>query len=83
MIEISLHRGSKVLFESARFFVLWSAEALPIVREVREVCEREKREIQREKDGSDVTTVALKLAMSLHFPLPKIRTFRFSLHTCR
>ena len=23
------------------------------------------------------------LAMSLHFPLPKIRTFRFSLHTSR
>ena len=24
-----------------------------------------------------------QLAMSLHFPLPKIRTFRFSLHTSR
>ena len=36
-----------------------------------------EREIQR--DGSDVTIVALKLAMSftIHFPLPKIRTFRF------
>ena len=58
--------------------------------------EREReREIQTERDGSDVTIVALKLAMnlhfpcqkfaqlamSLHFPLPKIRTFRFSLHT--
>ena len=46
--------------------------------------EREReREIQRERDidGSDVTIVALKLAMNLHFPLPKIRTFRFSLHT--
>ena len=46
-------------------------------------------------DGSDVIIVALKLAMSLHFPMPKIRTFavgshfplpkyrtfRFSLHT--
>ena len=32
---------------------------------------------------NDVTIVALKLAMSLHFPLPKIRTFRFSLHTSR
>ena len=58
-----------------------------IVREVLLVRERE-REIQREreKDGSDVTIVALKLAMnllamSLHFPLAKIRTFRFSLHT--
>ena len=43
--------------------------------------EREReREIQRERerereiDGSDVTIVALKLAMKLHFPLPKIRT---------
>ena len=26
------------------------------------------------RDGSDVTIVALKLAMSLHLPLPKIRT---------
>ena len=71
-----------------------------IVREVLSVRERE-REIQtdreRERDGSDVTIFALKLAMnlhfpmpkirtmamSLHFPLPKIRTFRFSLHTSR
>ena len=29
---------------------------------------------EREIDGSDVTIVALKLAMNLHFPLPKIRT---------
>ena len=33
--------------------------------------------------GSDVTIVALKLAMNSHFPLPKIRTSRFSLHTSR
>ena len=50
-----------------------------IVREVLLVREREI-EIQRERareterDGSDVTIVALKLAMNLHFPLPKIRT---------
>ena len=49
-----------------------------IVREVLLVRERE-----REIDGSDVTIVALKLEMNLHFPLPKIRTFRFSLHTSR
>ena len=42
-----------------------------IVREVLSVRERER---DTEKDGSDVTIVALKLAMSLHFPLPKIRT---------
>ena len=68
------------------------------MREVRSVRERERdteREREREIDGSDVIIVALKLAMSLHFPmlkirtiavsshfpLPKIRTFRFSLHT--
>ena len=38
--------------------------------------ERE-RERERERDVSDVTIVALKLAMSLHFPLPKIRTWRW------
>ena len=37
--------------------------------------ERERyREREREVDGSDVTVVALKLAMNLHFPLPKVRT---------
>ena len=60
------------------------------------VRERERYR-EREIDGSDVTIVALKLAMnshfpcqkfaqlamSLHFPLPKVRTFRFSLHTSR
>ena len=54
------------------------------VREVLSVREREReREIQTERDGSDVTIVALKLAMKLHFPLPKFRTFLFSLHTSR
>ena len=43
------------------------------MREVLSVRERE-RERDTEKDGSDVTIVALKSAMSLHFPLPKIRT---------
>ena len=50
-----------------------------IVREVLLVRERERereryREREREIDGSDVTIVALKLAMNLHFPLPKNRT---------
>ena len=48
-----------------------------IVREVLLVREREReRETEREReiDGSDVTIVALKLAMNSHFPLPKIRT---------
>ena len=44
------------------------------MREVLSVREREKeREIQRERDGSDVTIVA-RLAMNSHFHLPKIRT---------
>ena len=42
-----------------------------------------ERERDTETDGSDVTIVALKLAMSLHFPFPKIRTFRFSVPTSR
>ena len=44
-----------------------------IVREVLSVRERE-RDLDTEKDGSDVTIVALKLAMSLHLLLPKTRT---------
>ena len=58
-----------------------SGSASYIVREVHSVREREReREIQRErerkreKDRSDVTIVALKLAMSLHFSLPKMCT---------
>ena len=39
--------------------------------------ERE-REREREIDGSDVIIVPLKLAMSLHFPMPKIRTIAVS-----
>ena len=43
------------------------------MREVLSVRERERyREIER--DGSDVTIFALKLAMNLYFPLPKVRT---------
>ena len=40
----------------------------------------------RAKIGDEFTLFLAKnsqLAMSLHFPLPKIRTFRFSLHTSR
>ena len=48
-----------------------------IVREVLLVRGRERErdtKKEREIDGSDVNTVALKLAMNLHFPLPKNRT---------
>ena len=48
---------------------------------LREVLSVRERQRDTETDGSDVTIVALKLAMNLHFPLPKIRTFRFCLHT--
>ena len=41
--------------------------ACDIVREVRAVRERERYR-ERERDGSDVIIVALKLALSLHFP---------------
>ena len=47
--------------------IIGSAEGLSIM------CVRYFR-WERERDGSDVTNVALKLAMNLHFPLPKIRT---------
>ena len=62
--------------------IIGSTEAHPIlcVRCARWERERE-RERDTESDGSDVTIVALKLAMSVHFPLPKSRTFRVSLHT--
>ena len=64
--------------------IIGSAEALPILC-VRYFWWEREIEIQRgrEIDGSDVTVFALKLAMNLHFPLPKIRTFRFSRHTSR
>ena len=55
-------------------------------REIEREREREgqrQTERQTETDGIDVTIVALKWAMSIHFPLPKIRTFRFSLHKSR
>ena len=50
-----------------------------IVREVLLVRERE-REIQTDRDGSDVTIVALKLAMNLHFPCQKFAQLAMSLH---
>ena len=57
--------------------IIGSAEALPILcvryfRWEREIQTEGERETER--DGSDITIVALKLAMNLHFPLPKIRT---------
>ena len=63
--------------------IIGSAEALPIlcVRYARWERERyREREREREIDGSDVIVVALKLAMSLHFPMPKIRTIAVSSH---
>ena len=67
------------------FFVKGSGSGSYIVRSVHSLRERERererekereRAIQIETDRSDVdaTIVALKLAMSLHFLLPKIRT---------
>ena len=55
-----------------RLWIIGNAEAFPIlcVRYIRWERQRE-REIQREKDGSDVTIVALKLAMSFALLLAK------------
>ena len=87
-----------LLKESQRFNVHWeseflsiigSAEALPILCVSGSVRERERereRERYRERKRDRWKWrhhFALKLAMSLHFPLPKIRTFRFSHHTSR
>ena len=79
--------------------IIGSAEALPIlcVRYFRWEREREReREIQTERErrkwrhhcrakiGDEFTLSLVKIrAMSLHFPLPKIHTFRFSLYTSR
>ena len=74
-------------------FIIGSEEALPILC-VRYIWWERERERERErrkwrhhcraKIGDEFTLSLAKnshLAMSLHFPLPKIRTFRFSLHT--
>ena len=76
-----------------------SAEALPILcvryfrwereRDTERERERERRKWRhhcRAKIGDEFTLYLAKnsqLAMSSHFPLPKIRTSRFSLHTSR
>ena len=67
-----------------------------IVREVHSVRERERERYRerrkwrhhcRAKIGNEFARSLCQkfaqLAMSLHFPLPKTRTFRFSLHTSR
>ena len=63
------------------FYYRKRGSASYIVREVLSVRERERegeRYRQTERDGSDVTIVALKLAMNSHFPLPKIRNWRWA-----
>ena len=76
-----------------------SASALPIINEMKcfrasyntvpSESERERRKWRhhcRAKTGDEFTLSLAQnshLAMILHFPLPKIRTFRFSLHTSR
>ena len=76
--------------------IIGSAEALPILC-VRYFRWERERDTERERE-TEVTSPFSRdwrwihtftcqkfaqLAMSLHFPLPKIRTFRFSLHTSR
>ena len=63
--------------------VVFVFRASYIVREERSVRERERyRERERETDESDVIIAALKLTMSLHFPMSKIRTIAVSSHFC-
>ena len=86
-IQASIFGGSfdQLLFEY--FYYRKRGSASYIMREVRSVREREReretdRQRQREKDGSDVTIFAQKLAMSLHFSLPKICTLVSPLLNC-
>ena len=69
-LTLSLAKNSHFSFRGSASYIV--REVL-LVRERERYRERE-REREREIDGSDVTIVALKLAMNLHFPLPKIRT---------
>ena len=80
-------------------FIIGSVEALPILcvryfrwereRERERDTDRQRRKWRhhcRAKIGDEFTLSLARnsqLAMSLHFPLPKIRTSRFSLHTSR
>ena len=66
---------SQAVGRSIYIYIIGSAEALPIlcVRYFRWERERDT-ERERDRDGSDVTIFALKLAMNLHSPSPKIRT---------
>ena len=84
-------RTFRFSFHTSRLFLHGEVTMLPILC-VRYFWWEREREREREIDGSDVTIVALnwrwiytfpcpqfaQLVMSLHFPLPKIRTFRFS-----
>ena len=79
----TLRIGSRHFSQSVFLHVKWPARNLSIVREVRSVREREG-DTEREKDGSDVTIVALKLAMNFALLLAKNvhlrrRVLRFSL----
>ena len=70
---VSASPGVLCLYLSIYLYYRKRGSASYIVREVLLVRERERYR-EREIDGSDVTIFALKLAMNLHFPLPKSRT---------
>ena len=75
--------------ETVSFYLIYCAWGTFGEREREIQRERERRKWRhhcRAKIGDEHTFTCQKfaqLAMSLHFPLPKIRTFRFSLHTSR
>ena len=84
------------VYLSLSLCIIGSAEALPILC-VRYFRWERERERYRERETEVTSPLSrdwrwihsftcqkfAQLAMSLHFPLPKIRTFRFSLHTSR
>ena len=73
--SLSLSLSLCIIGSAEALPIIGSAEALPILCVRYFWWEREReRYREREIDGSDVTIVALKLAMNLHYPLPKIRT---------
>ena len=82
-------RGDKPYLRKSTVREVLSVRERERYRERERERERERRKWRhhcRAKIGDEHTFTCQKfaqLAMSLHFPLPKIRTFRFSLHTSR
>ena len=74
-VSLSLYLSLSLSLSHRKYLThnIGSASALPILC-VRYFWWEREREREREIDGSDVTIVALKLAMNLYLTLPKLRT---------